>query len=215
VTALDQRVQAAEAKFKAGEMTFDDFRKEERAVQTERRTLDDARIKGEISTEQTEQMAAARWKWETDRFFREATKNDGIDYKAKENRPLWAALDAEVRALGADEANASKPGTWFLEEAHRRIKTTFKLGSIATVVEDKGDKSAATRKAEAERAAAALRAKAKAKPAQTLQGLPEAGSEAPGEKGEFAHLENLTGMELETALARMPKEDADRYLSGA
>jgi hypothetical protein len=47
---------------------------------------------------------------------------------------------------------------------------------------------------------------------KTLGGLPAAAADSPG-GGEFSHLDNLTGMELESAIARLPAEQAERYLS--
>jgi hypothetical protein len=208
---LDAKVKDAEVKFKAGEMTFDEFRAVERNAEGERRKLDAAQLKSEISSESGEQAAAARWKFETDRFFKDTAKGDGIDYKAKGNEPLWAALDAEVKRLAKDDANADKSGPWFLEQAHAAVKKLF--GRSAAPAGD-GGKSDAEKKAAAEAAAVAARKAAKKAPVQSLSGLPDAGTDAPGDKGEFGHLEGLEGMELEAALAALPKDEADRYLSG-
>jgi hypothetical protein len=205
---LDKRIEDAEVKFRAGDMTFDEFRKTEREVVNERRSLDEQRLKHEMASENNEQMAQARWQWETTRFFREKASNEGLDYKAEGNRPLWAALDAEVKALAADEANASKPGPWFLEEAHKRVKSAFNLQGAPA---PRGGAPVKDQKAAA--AAAAAARKAPAAPT-TLHGLPPASHDTET-KGEFAHLEKLEGMELETALAGMSKVDADRYLAGA
>jgi hypothetical protein len=61
-------------------------------------------------------------------------------------------------------------------------------------------------------ALAARRAKA-GRPGISLAQLPEAGNEPEGE-GEFSHLDRLSGMALEKALARMPLEQQERYLMG-
>jgi len=216
VADIEGRIKAAEVEFKAGNKTFDEFREIERAANEERRKLDEARLKHEISNEQSEQRAAARWNYECNRFFADTAKNEGINYKAPENRALWAALDHEVKELAKDEAHGDKSGSWFLAEAHRRIKTQFNLGKAAPA-DDPAAKAAeeARKKREAEEAAARERKGAKPAATQTLQGLPNAEADKGADKDEFAHLDGLTGMDLERALARMAPEDAERYLRAA
>lgn len=209
VAALDTRADEAATKFKAGEMTFDAFREEEKKINAERRELDEQRLKHEISKEQTEQAAKSRWQWECDNFFRTTAKTDSVDYKA--NPRLWAALDSEVKRLGALEENNDKPGVWFLEEAHKVVVSDFGLGRKPAAENPKD-------KAERERKEAIAREKkerdaASGNPVRTLGSLPPASGEDEG-KDEFAHLDKLDGMDLELALAKLPKEDADRYLRG-
>jgi hypothetical protein len=134
VGALDQRVADAEGKFKSGELTFDEFRAEERNIADERRQLDEARLKSEISREQAEQSAAARWRWECDTFMSQALRDEGIDYVTKPL--LWVAFDAEVRRLGQDVANEGKPGRWFLEQAHENVKRQIGIEATASIRSD-------------------------------------------------------------------------------
>ncbi|MGQ0655626.1 MAG: hypothetical protein ACT4P4_25770 [Betaproteobacteria bacterium] len=119
VTSLDGKLISAESRFKDGEMTFDEFRRVEREVREERRELDDRRLKHEIASEQREQFMTQRWKATVDHFFRATAAAEGVDYLAKPL--LHAALDAEVKRLGRDEANADKPGRWFLSQAHKNV----------------------------------------------------------------------------------------------
>lgn len=120
VRELDERTNAAAERFKTGDLTFDEFRAEERAVDEERRQLDADRLKHEISAGMQDQAAQQRWKYECGRFFREIANAEGVDYKGKP--VLWAALDAEVKRLAALEENADKPGLWFLQQAHGNVR---------------------------------------------------------------------------------------------
>lgn len=120
LAALEQRREDAIAKLKAGDIELDAMLAEQHAVAEERRRLDEQRLKAEISAEQVEQAGTQRWMLEVRRFMRGVEKHEGIDYR---NNPLLnAALDAEVKALANDEANADKSGEWFLAEAHKRVK---------------------------------------------------------------------------------------------
>jgi hypothetical protein len=124
VAALDSQSDALADRWKSGEITFDEFRAEERQIEADRRALDSAQLKAEISTEYHEQAAGASWKRECDRFLAHAAKADGVDYRS--NRVLWTALDAGVKELAGDPANIDKPSRWFLEQAHRNITATIR-----------------------------------------------------------------------------------------
>jgi hypothetical protein len=202
VKALDTRLAEAEAKFKSSEMPFDEFRKAEREIQTERRKLDDAKLKHELSQEYNDQQATARWQHECNAFFK-SSRDTGIDYKDPKNKGLWAALDVEVKELAKDEKHSDKSGAWFLQEADRRVREQFKLERKEAPKPAKDPVKDATKD------------RARAAPKPTLGTMPAASdAEDTKDVGEFAHLEKLEGMELEAALAGMSKTDADRYLAG-
>lgn len=110
----------------------------------------------------------------------------------REEGPLRGALDSEVMRIASAEATLSGPEV--LKQARESIVTTFKLESKE---ETPGVKPKATRPE-----------------AKTLGGLPAA--EAPGVGAdEFAALDLLDGLELESAVAKMSNEQQDRYERGA
>lgn len=214
VKALEERKAEATQKYKANEMELDEMLAEHAKVDAERRKLDDAKLKADISAEQQEQYGAQQWKWECSRFIREVMKHEGIDYK--QNNGLYAALDAEVIVLGNDDKNKDWTGRQFLEAAHERVKAQF--GLAAKPKPDTGpdaDKErraadeAAKKKAELERQ---QRADAnRQKLPKGVSGLPAAGAGESANEGEFAHLDGLSNMEYENAVARLTPEQQDRW----
>lgn len=144
------------------------------------------------------------WNREIKSFKREALKVDGVDYD--QDKKLEAEWDKAVRYLGSDPDNADKDAAWFLKEAHEIVKARFRLGRPESPVPP-----AQKRLSKVDEALAARRAKQGETP-RTLSGLPEAGREAEGQ-GEFSHLDNLSGLDLEKALSRMSPDQQDRYLS--
>lgn len=233
VAELDKKYDEVTAKFKAGELELEDMLREHRAIDKERRELDAQKTKAEIAAEQAEQAAEQRWQWEVSRFMREAAKHEGIDYrvalheaaleaakkagdaeaikaaeeKVRTSRVLNGALDAEVKALAADEANADKSGEWFLAEAHKRVKAAFNL-------EGKSAKAATEAKT---KAVASRRQPPVDKLPKTLGGLPAAGVVDIGRdgEGEFAEanslLESGDSMALEAYIAGKSAEWQERW----
>ncbi|HWQ39183.1 MAG TPA: hypothetical protein VNM24_11355 [Burkholderiales bacterium] len=230
---LDKKYDEVTAKFKSGEIELEDMLREHRAIDKERRELDAQKTKAEIAAEQAEQAAEQRWRWEVSRFMREAAKHEGIDYrvalheaaleaakkagdaeaikaaeaKVRTSRVLNGALDAEVKALAADEANADKSGEWFLAEAHKRVKAAFNL-------EGKSAKAAPEAKT---KAVASRRQPPVDKLPKTLGGLPAAGAVDIGRdgEGEFAEanslLESGDSMALEAYIAGKSAEWQERW----
>ena len=218
--ALDTRVKEATEKFKAGDMTLEDYDAERANVERERRDLDAAKLKADIAGEQQVQTAEQRWTWEINRFYRRVAKDEGVNYTG--STLLLSALDTRVKELANMRENQDKDSTWFLEEAHRQVKAELGIGRKAQAAadDDAGKKAAEakaktdteTKKKLAEQAAA--RRPARKDLPRDIGGLPAAGADTGAGDDEFAALDNLEGMELENALARMPKEKADRYLTG-
>ena len=213
IAALKTAQDAAVENFKAGDLSIDDFNKERDRIEGEREALRAAKVKAEIASETQVQSAEQRWAWEIGRFIRRVARDESIDYS---KTLLNAALDSQVKTLAADPANKDKDSSWFLKEAHRVVKAELGLGK-AGVKEPGGEdaKAAAEKKTrEAAAAAAAARRPDRKGLPKGLAGVPAAGGDSTGDEGEFASLDKLSGIELESALARLPKEQADRYLMG-
>lgn len=218
VKALDDRRAAATAKMKAGG-ELEAMLAEHEAVDKERRELEAAKTKHDISVEQKSQAEEQRWHWEVRRFKREVKKHEGVDYNASAG--LHAALDAEVKALANDDANEGKDGQWFLTEAHRRVKAA--MGIKDKPVDDKAE---AARKAAEDKAKKDAEEKAKKdaiakrksgeKPPATLGGLPSAGNVDLGSdgEGEFAEANALLEKDplaLEAYIAGKSAEWQERW----
>ena len=84
------------------------------------------------------------------------------------------------------------------------VKARFRIGGQAA-------QPAASKLSKVDEALAQRRQRA-GEPPRTLANLPQAGVEAEGQ-GEFSHLENLSGLALEKALARMTPDQQERYLT--
>ena len=209
IAALDARQAEAEAKFKAGDLELDALRAEDRKIEGERRTLQEAKLKHDISVEQTNQSDAQKWQYDIARFMREAKKADGIDYSG--NRTLNAALDQTVKDLANAKdkdgklINDEKSGRWFLREAHKQVMKD--IGRKPAAAADAAAETPEQKKA----AAAAARKTDPKKLPQTLAKVPAADAAGDGDDPEFGHLEGLDGLDLEDAVARMTPAQQDKW----
>lgn len=213
VKELEEAKAQATQRYRDNEIDVDEMLRLHAESDKERRELDNQKLKSEMAAEMAEQQGAQRWQWEVNRFMKNVAKHEGIDYKA--SNILNAALDAEVKRLANDDANKDKTGDWFLETAHENLKKALGLKTTKPAGDGKGD-DAATREAEAKAAAAAAERRKQAdrnreQLHQGVRGLPAASGEDLAGDGEFAHLEGLGGMELETAVARMTPDQQDRW----
>ena len=108
------------AKFKAGDMEFDEFQNQTRAIDAERTELVKAQTKAEIAAEMTQQTAQQEWAFLVKSFVKATAKSGGTDYvkdEAKRND-----LDGFIKVLATNPANNDKDPEWFLEEAHKQLK---------------------------------------------------------------------------------------------
>lgn len=214
------------AKFKAGEIESDAMDQELEALDSKRSELDRARTKAEIAAETQAQAADQQWKYEISRFMRSASK-EGVEYRIdsaqaaldearkssdaaaintatinlRRTKMMNAALDTVVKELANDDANADRPSSWFLEEAHRQVKEQF---NIKTATRDAPKPKIPARKPD-------LRSIPK-----TLADVPSAGSDdASTGDDEFAHLDKLEGLDLERAVAKMSEAQKERWARSA
>jgi len=127
------------------------------------------------------------------RFFDGVKSTEGIDYNG--NKALFAALDVTVKDIAA--ANPTKSNTWVLNEAHAQVKKSFGIVSVP--------KGAAKPDAQKQQ----VKAPDLSKVPPSIARKPAAAASDDG--GEFAHLEKLSGMALEKAVARMSPEQQARW----
>lgn len=195
ITALDTRTTELLQKFKDGEIELPEFMAQKSEIDGERLQLTLAQKQAEWAQSQNEDARAQRWKWEQERFF-------GQDKAGIYKDPIMlAALDASVKQLAADKTHASKPASFFLEEADRQIRQRFNIAGSA-----KADDKAKDAKQRREPDVSKL--------PKTLANLPAADIAETG-SDEFAYLDKLDGIALEQALRKLTPEQEARYLGTA
>lgn len=205
VKSLDDQESDLKARFKAGEMDFEEFDEKRAQIIAERDELRTARVKAEIAREMAEQNAAAQWQRAIDNLAARAAtpEGGGIDYRKDAEKA--ADLDSFVRTLANNPANAERPMEWFLSEAHKRVLALHGLAPARPAASASADPVA--------------EAKAKRRPPvdavpKSIAGVP--GGDGPGDVGgEFAHLDQLEGWELEEAIARLSPAQRAKYAMGA
>lgn len=195
ITDLDSRATELLEKFKDGDIELPDFMAQKSEIDNERLQLTLAQKQAEWAQSQNEDARAQRWKWEQERFF--AQEKAGI-YK---DPIVLAALDASVKQLATDQKYASKPASFFLEEADRQVRQRFNMGG--TPAADAGGKQ----KRVANQPDLSNIPK-------TLSTLPAAEMAETG-SDEFAYLDKLDGIALEQALRKMTPEQEARYLGAS
>ena len=196
----------AYAKFEAGDLDAAGLRAELTAAANERTTLDRLQTKYEIAQEQREQNTTQTWQNTVNGFVANVAKNEGIDYNKDPARA--ADLDTFVKALANNDANSDKPMSWFLTEAHKRVKALHGDAPAPTPAP-----APAPTTAQAVAAAAAARKPDASAAPKTLAQVP--GGDGPGDiAGEFAGLDNLEGDALEDAIARMSPAMREKYSRG-
>lgn len=205
ISQLQTAREEMEAAYEAGdsELTYAEHRAKLREIEGALLDLNAERAEVKAIQKMNAAYQQEWWNREIKSFKREALK-EGVDYD--QDKKLEAEWDKAVRYLGSDPDNADKDAAWFLKEAHEIVKARFRIGRPEPTVPP-----AQKRLSKVDEALAARRAK-QGEPPKTLSGLPEAGRETEGQ-GEFSHLDNLSGLDLEKALSRMSQDQQDRYLS--
>lgn len=194
VQALADEDAGLAAKFKTGEIDFDEFRALSTELNNRRHELSMAKVKAEIAAEMGEQTAESTWQETIDSFMTKTLKDEQIDYR--KDKPKEKDLDLFVKALAADEDNADKPMAWFLTEAHRMVRAKHGIQAPPVVKPGKPTRPAPV-----------------AQVPKTLAGVP--GTDGPGDLGgdEFQDLDRLEGLELEEAVAKLTPAAREKYLS--
>lgn len=183
------------AKFKAGDIEFDEFEEQRAQIQSQRETLNSAKLKAEISQEMGQQTAQQTWQNTVNTYLTAVRKE--VDYFANED--LATDLDGFVKQLANNPKHANRDMTWFLAEADKRVRALHDLAprKAAKATEKKPDELP-NRKPNLDKAP------------KSLAQVP--GGDGPGDvEGEFAHLDNLEGDELEAAIAKMTPAQREKF----
>lgn len=145
-----------------------------------------------------------RWQAFKDKVWKETqatAKEDGVDYS---DQKLAGQFDKALRFLGSDPDNGGKSLRWFFQEAHAMVAARF--GAKPS----RGAEQITVKAKPGVKDAVSARSRNLPKAPPSLGKLPEAGAEAIGQD-EFSHLDNLSGLQLERAIAKMSKEQRERY----
>lgn len=185
------------AKFKAlmdGELSAEDYAKAESEYFARRDALRDTKA------------ANAAWFTDVHNFRVQTLQSDGVNYF---DEKMNDALDDWVKRLAVKPDMADKSETEILQLAHKKVMAEFDITPQGKAA------PAAVSSAAAPAAPAAKPNKTRAPDLSnlppTIGGLPAAATTDPRDDGEFAHLDNLTGMEYERALARLTPDQKARY----
>jgi len=187
----DLEKQSAElvSKMEQGEISFQEFYTKKDDIDAEKLKLILADQQAQWAEKQNTESRDQRWKWEQDRFF--AQKSSEMY-----NDPLvFAALNASVKQLAVEPGNASRPASWFLEEADRQVRQRFNLGVAAVTP-------------------TVTTPKPKVPTVRTIGSIPAA---APAPIGDdvMGKIGTLEGEDLEKYVARMSPADVDKLLRSA
>lgn len=188
-------------KFRTGEIEVDQYEVERDTLSAQLNELTSLQTKAEIAREMQQQARHQEINTSLTAVMAQA-KADGIDY----NDPKQAAMfDRYANFLAGDPDFAGKSVAQIHAEAHKNVLQ--RLG-----------KSAAT-----PAPAPAIPPAAAPTPRKTpLDTAPKTLAQVPGADdantdlngGEFTQLDSLDGLELEDALARLPKAQREQYLRG-
>lgn len=195
LAAIGEKKGALLEQFDNGDITAKEYQSALDALNKEERTIESAVQKAQIAAEMRQQQEVNNWMGQVQTF----TTKDHPEYSTSKVR--WMALDAFVKEIGSDPANASMSGAQILAEAHKRV------------VEDLGE--AQTKgKATTDGKQRPLKGST-AEPPKTLAKVPAAESNTM-EDGKWAALDRLAATDpvaLEEKLMKLSEAERDAYLS--
>ena len=177
------------AKFDAGDISAAEY-------ETERQALDDKVFDLRMAKERAGQSFDSQ----KHHFLNEAVPTfleQHAEYGA--NETLYNALDEQVRILQVTEYKGDAFNPKIIEDAHAKLNA---IRGITAAAPANGN-GAAPKKPAGQREIP-----------PNVGALPSAGDDNMlGDGGRFAHLDRLSGLEYETALAALPAADRERYLA--
>lgn len=191
VASLDAKSKELIAQFQEGNLDIADFLAQKAEIDTQLLQLKFQEEQAKWAQAQNENARAQRWQWEQERFFSQKSS------ELYQDPLLMAALDASVKFLARDAANASRPSAWFLEEADRQVRSRFNLGSVSPV--------ATAKQADQPKPQPTIK---------TIGGLPAA---APNPVGDdiMSKIGALEGEDLEKYFARLSPADVEKLVRSA
>lgn len=172
----------------------------------ERDPLIQQRTEARLAAKFNEQSRDQLWKYEQNLFF-----NSNPEYR--DDPVLNGALQRIFRSLDTQE-NAGKTGLELLTEAHKQVEASLAArygGGVKTPGAEQGKQQNQAKDQRPQLPKQDKPARDRVNLPRTLSDVPIAEANDTGQ-GEFAHLDNLSGIEFERALARLTPDQQDRYL---
>jgi len=170
-------------KFDDGEITTGEFAKQQAAL-----------IAAQTRAEIARDFNNAQWERDVRRFMRDHEQYAKSDV-------LYAALNAALTEVNKEDGAEKLDGDQILEAAHRRVMKEF------GIVPPSANQAVRRQAKPAEAEAKARRAAPK-----TLADIPAADEASTG-ADRFAHIDRLTGIEQENAIARMTPSEIEAWLA--
>lgn len=202
---LAQARRDARRKYEEGELTEDDYDAELDRIEQERDKANSARIRAEVSADMTTQQLTREYQKTVGSFF-DDVKKSGFDYKAEANKGAMQYLDKTIKALAQTAEGEEGPELWreILTNAHMLTAAKFKIPAAKQAAGDgapKGGKAAEV---------ARSRAPDLSNVPPTVGRGPSAGTPSVN-ADEFSHLNGLSGIALERAVARLTPDQQERW----
>ena len=197
---VNEAVVALDNELAEGNIDYAAHAKENRELTTKLSDLSAMKREAEFVAGNNEHMADQHWNWEVERFVEE---NEQF-----KNPVVYGALRGALEELYGDEDNSGKSYRWFLREAASGVQDAFNLDATKLPVDEGKKDEEVTRTEQIQKE---HKDKPQDPPPKTLANVPAAGMEEES-TDEFAQIDKLEGMDLEAALAKMPKAKADQYL---
>lgn len=136
--------------------------------------------------------------------------NDFVSTNDEFQTPIMqGALNAALNELYGEEANIGSSHNWYLQTAANAVRDQITPAQAA--MDNPSDRDPNATATAAARAAAEKANDAKGRLPKTLSDVPVA-DDASTSKDKFANIDNMTGVELEAALAKMTPEQEQEYL---
>lgn len=194
LSEIRTETKALRKRWEDGELSDEEYDNKVDALEAEREKIKTAQIQAQVSADMIAQQTARDYRATVNAFFG-SIKAQGFDYQG--NADALKDLDARVKALAPLYKN--EPGDW-----RKLLNAAHKL-----VAEERGIKLTQA-KASAEQQPSKSRAPALEEVPPTVVRGPSAGG-ASVNGGEFAHLDKLTGVALEKAIAKMTPDELERW----
>lgn len=194
--------------FDNGDITAKEYQSQLDALNRDERTIERQVEKAQTAAEMNAQQQKNTWLGQVQDF----TSEQHPEYSTSKSR--WIALDAYVKEIANDAANAHLTGTQILAKAHELVVKD--LGEVPGAKKETAGVDPKTGKPKVDDKAGKPLKGAKVEPPQTLAKVPAAEHNSTEEDGRWAALDRLgheDPMALEEKLMKMSAEDRDAYLA--
>ena len=123
--AIEQEQQELATALQDGDIDMGEFVAKNNALNKESLKLNIAIEQANFAQQQNENMRAARWKWTEEQFMSNPAN------QIYSNNPIALdALNAAIRRVSSDPANAGKPDDWYLKEADKAVRLAFNVQAV-------------------------------------------------------------------------------------